>query len=189
MSYAGRLTLNPTKESDVRPMIRYICAECQVELRPPEQLDEVQEHVSHGLCRSCIAKEMKQLGLSLSDYLNELRQPVLVLDKNSRVITVNEPGQRVLGKTIPEIAGYLGGEVFGCVHAEEPEGCGGSLHCLSCVIRNTVEDTHKTGQAHLNVAACQDLDTISGPRLTRFIISTEKIADLVVLKIEDVISE
>jgi hypothetical protein len=170
-------------------MIRYICAECQIELRPPVQLDEEQEHVSHGLCRSCMAKAMNQLGLSLSDYLNELRQPVLVIDKNARVITVNGPGQRALRKTLPEIAGYLGGEVFGCVHAEEPEGCGGTLHCLSCVIRNTVEDTYKTGHAHLNVPACQDLDTLSGPRLTRFVISTEKIADLVVLKIEDVTSE
>ena len=170
-------------------MIRYLCADCQAELRPPEPSHDSQEHVSHGLCRGCMAKAMTRLGQSLNDYLNELQEPVLVMDKYARVITVNQPGEQVLGKPLPGISGYLGGEVFGCLHAKEPGGCGATLHCLSCVIRDTIEDTHRTGQAHHHIPACQDLDTVDGPRKTRFIISTEKVEELVLLTLEDISPE
>ncbi len=165
-------------------MIRHLCANCQVELRPAEQLDDKQEQISHGLCPACMAKVMSRLGQSLKEYLNEFSEPVLVLDKYSLVITTNNAGERVLGKNVPELTGYLGGDVLGCLHAKEPGGCGATLHCLSCVIRNTVKDTYQTGCEHQNVPACMDIDTISGPRKKSYNISTEKVDDLVLLKLE-----
>ena len=166
-------------------MIRYLCASCQSELRPPVPLDDDSpDQVSHGLCHACMAKAMSTLGQSLKEYLNDLPEPVLVVDKYALVITTNNAGERVLGKPLPEIAGYLGGEVLGCLHAEEPGGCGATLHCLSCVIRKTIKDTYQTGCEHLNVPACLDIDTISGPRKKSYNISTEKVDGLVLLKLE-----
>jgi len=167
-------------------MIRYLCAYCQIEIRPPEDLAENTDLVSHGICRSCLGDAMSKYGRSLSDFLNGFREPVLVVDQGGRIITVNGSGQEMLAKEIDQIEGYLGGEVFGCFHAKETGTCGEAIHCLSCVIRNTVEETYRTGVAHQNITACQDLDTVSGPRPARFSISTEKVDDSVVLKIEEV---
>lgn len=170
-------------------MIRYLCSFCQTELRPAEFLDEKEELISHGLCRSCLEKAMRKHGRCLNDYLGQFSEPVLVIDRNGRAITANKAGQYVLGKEIEEIEGYLGGEIFGCLHAQEEGGCGETLHCLSCVIRNTVEETYRTGLSQQKIPACQDLDTVSGPRTTRFIISTEKLDHAVLLKVDDIKTE
>lgn len=167
-------------------MIRYICFECQTELRPPDQLENPEELISHGLCRKCLEISMSRFGRSLTNYLQSFSEPVLVVDQDGRIITVNDSGQEVLSKNITKIEGYLGGQVFGCLHSREPGGCGETLHCLSCVVRNTVEETYKTGIAHHRIPACQDLDTVSGPRTTRFIISTEKIEKAVLLILEEI---
>jgi hypothetical protein len=129
---------------------------------------------------------MRKFGRSLTDYLQSFAEPVLVIDQDGRVITVNEPGRKVLNKGIKEIEGYLGGEVFGCEHSKEPGGCGETLHCLSCVVRSTVERTYHTGITHHRIPACPDLDIVSGPRTIKFIISTEKIEKAVLLKIEEI---
>lgn len=167
-------------------MIHYLCTFCQEELRPPEFPEEKEELISHGLCRPCLEKAMSRHGRSLNDYLRQFKEPVLVIDQNGRAITANDAGQQLLGKEMDEIEGYLGGEIFGCQHAQEEGGCGETLHCLSCVIRNTVEETYRTGIPHHKVPACQDLDTVAGPRKVRFIISTEKIDHSVLLKIDNI---
>lgn len=170
-------------------MIRYLCCECQAELRPPEETDAKEELVSHGLCRSCLEVSMSRFGRSLDEYLNSFAEPVLVVDQTGRIITINGMGQQVLSKPSDQIEGYLGGQVFGCLYAKEEGGCGETLHCLSCVIRTSVEETHRTGTAHHRVPACQDLDTVAGPRLTRFVISTEKIEDVVLLRVDEITAE
>ncbi len=167
-------------------MIYYLCSFCNAELRPPEFPDEKEELISHGLCRACLEKSMSKYGRGLDEFLENFSEPVLVVDQNGRAITANRAGRQVTGKELDQIEGYLGGEIFGCLHAQEDGGCGETIHCLSCVIRNTVVETYRTGTSHHRVPACQDLDTVSGPRTTRFIISTEKIDHAVLLRIDDI---
>ncbi len=92
---------------------------------------------------------------------------------------------RFLTKKTHEVEGQLGGDVFSCAYASLPGGCGQTIHCKSCTIRITVTDTAETGKQHERVEAYQELHHITGDRIIRFLISTEKVGDVVLLRIDD----
>lgn len=128
---------------------------------------------------------MTGLGESFEDFLDALQIPILVVDDNVRVLAANVLAREAVSKEMVQIKGYLGGEVFRCKHSRLLGGCGLSVHCKSCVIRVTVTKTFKSGKPCIQVPACLDLDTITGNRRIRCIISTEKVANAVLLYIDD----
>jgi hypothetical protein len=75
--------------------------------------------------------------------------------------------------------------VLECAHAREPGGCGETVHCLACTIRRNVVETHRTGvpgtrvPAHLNVARGDGVES------TRFVVSTRKVQQLLLLRIDE----
>ncbi len=166
-------------------MIEYRCTYCHQELRPATASPGGQNDVSHGICRACLGKVMAGLGQPLADYLNEIEAPVFMVNDSGRIVMANQQAQGLVDRPQNEIEGLLGGEVFGCPHANDPGGCGETLHCLSCAIRMTVMNTFTSGLSHHKVPACLDLDTMAGTRQMRFTISTEKIDQAVLLKIDE----
>ena len=166
-------------------MILRKCSICQAELGPPLEPEDPEVHTSHGICRDCLDGYLNGAGMSMEEFLDGLPVPIFVVDGEGRVQGANLLGRETVSKDLDQIAGYLGGEVFQCHYATLPGGCGHTLHCKSCVIRNTVMKTHETGVACIRVPACQDLDTFEGPRTIRFLISTEKAGDVVLLFIDD----
>jgi hypothetical protein len=92
----------------------------------------------------------------------------------------------MLGKGSPEIEGHKGGDVFECAYARLPEGCGNTIHCSGCTIRRTVMETHKTGKSSLRVPATLNRNDPEDPDKITLLISTEKIADVVLLRIDAV---
>ena len=166
-------------------MIKRTCSICQAELGPPLEPEIPEVHTSHGICQDCLEEYLKGEGMPMGDFLDSLPAPIFIVDGEGRVQTANRLGREAVSKDLGQIEGYLGGEVFQCHYATLPGGCGNTLHCKSCVIRNTVMKTHETGEACVRVPACQDLDTFAGPRTIRFLISTEKVGDVVLLFIDD----
>jgi hypothetical protein len=63
------------------------------------------------------------------------------------------------------------------------------LHCKTCTIRKTITDTLQTGRSHIGVAAYPDLRHITGESRIRFIISTEKVGNAVMLRIDEISEE
>lgn len=167
-------------------MIKRECSICGAELGLPLEREIPGISVSHGICRSCLDVYMVGLGIPMKQFLDTLKVPIFIMDQERRIQGANDLGRQLVSKDIGQITGYLGGEVFQCVHASEPGGCGQTLHCRSCVIRNSVLKTFETGEACIHVPACQDLDTYLGPRTVRFLISTEKVDDAVLLFIDDI---
>lgn len=165
------------------PFMKTICAHCSVELSSDRtQADDL---LSHGLCRPCLDNVMAGSGHSLESYLNRFNVPVFVVDANYCIVSANDQGQVLAVHDLEEIRGDLTGDVFGCLHADDPDGCGESLHCRTCTIRNTIKQVIETGDPCLHQLACQDLDTVIGPRSVSFIISAEKAGDSVLLKIDE----
>jgi hypothetical protein len=154
-------------------------------MHPGNEREKQDGRISHGICRSCLGDFMKGQGQALSEFLDSLGVPIIATDGNVRVLGANALAREAVSKECMEIAGRLVGEVFGCQHAEEAGGCGGTLHCLSCVLRSTVEVTSKTGNPSVQVPSCLDLDTVAGKRRVRFLVSTEKVDDSVLLRIDD----
>ena len=149
--------------------------------------DGLDDIVTRGTCPECknyfFASESP---VPLSDYLNRLGVPVLVLDDDVRVRGFSEQARALLGKGLQNIKGQYGGDVIECAYARLPGGCGNSEHCAACTIRRTVVDTYETGKSHLKVAAYQNVQMQRHVRETLFLISTEKAGNFVLLKIEEI---
>lgn len=69
---------------------------------------------------------------------------MFVVDYDVRLIVANRSAVEFLGGNRDRILSRRGGEVFNCIHAAEE--CGQSLHCRSCVIRNSVNTAYKGSQ-------------------------------------------
>lgn len=162
--------------------MKTVCTYCHKTLNPKELEDE--QRISHGICRGCIEDLMAGSGQSVASFLNRFPVPIFVVADDGCVINANQQGLELVGKSLGEVSNSLGGEVFGCLYADEPGGCGETLHCRSCTIRNTVMETLTTGYPCYRVPACQDLDTLVGPRQVHFLISTEKVGNAVWLRID-----
>jgi len=166
-------------------MIQRICSICHTTLGPPLETEKQEIHYSHGICRECLGEYLEGSGIPMIDFIDSLPVPIFVVDGDGRIQSANKLGRETVSKDMDHITGYLGGEVFQCHYATLPGGCGQTLHCKSCVIRNTVMATHATGEPCIRIPACLDLDTIEGNRRIRFLISTEMIGDAVLLFIEN----
>lgn len=122
--------------------MRHICAFCKKELAPPDGDDE---KVSHGICTPCYNHAKASLGVDLKEFLNMLDYPVLLVDNDVRVLSSNIKAAQFTEKSQEVMTGQYGGEVFECEHAKLPEGCGKTVHCSACVIRNSVNEAYQTG--------------------------------------------
>ncbi len=125
-------------------MLRVVCCYCkkQVKTKPSDT-----DAISHGVCDQCLPLMVRELGQPMSEFLDELRPPVLVVQDNARVIAANAAARKMLTREQLEICGELAGDVIGCRHAREPGGCGQTIHCKSCAIRQCVTHTMDTGRA------------------------------------------
>jgi len=152
-----------------------------------EKSDNGYDGISHGMCKECYdfigQNGAKQ---TLSQFLERSTIPILVVCGDVRVRAANAASQELLGKEICDIEGRLGGDVIECVQARLPGGCGKTDHCLTCTIRNTVTDTAETGIAHDRVDVMADLVTPDGVKSMKIVISTERLGESVLLRIDDI---
>jgi len=141
--------------------------------------------VSHGLCKPCAHHFKAQVGMPLSEYLDGIHAPVLVVTSEGTIGIVNSEACELLGKSVAQVQGFKGGDVFECENARLPGGCGQTVHCSGCTIRNTVMDTLETGEPHLKVPAYLNQHSDREPRRYVLLISTEKRGGVVFLKVEE----
>jgi hypothetical protein len=66
-----------------------------------------------------------------------------------------------------------------------PAAAGNTIHCKSRTIRNLVLDTHATGRSFERVPACQDIQLPDEVKTLNIAVSTEKVGDFVLLRIDD----
>ncbi|MFT3917540.1 MAG: hypothetical protein QM704_26670 [Anaeromyxobacteraceae bacterium] len=68
----------------------------------------------------------------------------MVVDGDGRVVAANRQAGAALGREPSQLRGLLGGEAMACVYSRLPGGCGKTVHCKDCTIRNTVTKVSKT---------------------------------------------
>ena len=165
--------------------MKRVCAWCKKELEVDSSANPEQV-ITHGICKDCRENVLFQMGVELKVYLDSLDVPVVVVNGEGIVETANDRAQTLLRKRLPEIKGYRGGEVFECAYARMPEGCGSTIHCSGCTIRNTVMQTHGTGKSFLTVPATLNHKASENIEKTALLISTEKLAGVVLLRIDKI---
>ena len=121
----------------------------------------------------------------MKDFIDQLVRPVLVVNSEGRVKTGNEAACEMLNKGIDSMEGYMGGDVVECAYAKLPGGCGKTKHCTGCTIRNTVMRTFSTGKSQSKVEAYQYIQMPDDVKKMRFLITTEKVGEIVLLKIDE----
>lgn len=129
-----------------------VCSYCRGKIR--EDSSGRSFDVSHGMCQPC-ADHFERLwgGMSISEYLDGLPQPVMVVNADGCVVAANERLAAVLGKDRAELRGMRGGEALACAHSRLPEGCGKTVHCRECTIRRAVSRVAETGVPQERVPA------------------------------------
>jgi hypothetical protein len=165
--------------------MKQVCLYCGCYLGSVETTLGDSTLISHGVCSICFPTFMRGMGQPLTDFLDALPGPIYVVDAECRVVGANTLGLQQVSKDLSAIEGQLAGEVFECKYAKLPGGCGRTLHCKTCTIRRTVTKTAETGESCLRVPAFIDLADISKDMTVRFLISTEKVNDAVLLRIDD----
>lgn len=146
----------------------------------------MEREITHGICSVCALKFTRSVPKTVKSMLDLIDEPVLILDSLGIVKTANESGLRLLGKGLDSVADHPGGDALECSYASLPEGCGKTEHCKTCAIRNILMDTLTSGKSYKKVPAYQKILTPNGERLMRFYISTEKMGEQILLRIDDV---
>lgn len=130
------------------------CSWCNEFLDTIEVGVHLEEGIIQGICGSCVENFLFQKGVPLRRYLDSLPMPVLVVDADMVVQTMNTAALKLQGRSPEEKGGVLrGGDVFECAQARLPGGCGRTIHCSGCSIRRTVTKTWETGEPQSNVPA------------------------------------
>jgi PAS domain-containing protein len=158
--------------------MKSICAWCKKEL----SADSGQP--AHGMCAACRDIFFPSQGQpSFRRHLDRLAVPLLVVDDDARVLIANKQARLIFGKTPEEIEGKLYGMAVDCSNAHLLGRCGRTVHCRECSIRHVVADTYATGRSHSNVPVCLDTTSSQGRSKLRFLISSEKAGEVVLLRL------
>lgn len=137
--------------------MRVVCSYCRQVIREAPRSGACE--VSHGMCARC-GEYFARLwgGMELSEYLDTLPCPVIVVNGDGRVVAANQKIATLFGRERAELRGLLGGEAMACVYSRLPEGCGRTLHCRECTIRRAVTQVAGTGGRLQRVPAYLDTD-------------------------------
>ena len=168
--------------------MRKRCAWCKKDMGEVSGEADGQRVITHGICEECAFHLIAQGGMPLQEFLDGLPEPVMAVDSDVNVQMANKEISRLLHKDLSLNVGAKGGEVFECKYARFPEGCGGTIHCSGCAIRRTITETFLSGQSQEKVPAClRQIPSDPGEeQAVRFLISTEKVNGVVLLRIDEV---
>ena len=169
----------------VGALMRLVCAWCGVEIDCSGYNEMIDPNTSHGMCPACSASlACQERGAPLEEYLDTIPIPVLLVDDNNHLVTMNTQARATLKKESDETRTRLSEKVFDCVFSRSSEGCGRRIHCSGCVIRRSVTATFKTGEAWVSVPAALCATSPDQPAETVLNVTTSKIAGVVLLRLE-----
>jgi len=161
------------------------CAWCGQDIKTADEKEEKNDFpVSHGICSDCAIKMLKEIN-QVESFINRFKQPIMLVDNINNTIILNDAARAASHLDFAVAGTFKCGLVLGCVHADEPEGCGNTIHCQGCVINRAIKETEKTGKPYIE-EACADEKFFVDARNPTMIISTEKLGDRILLKIDPI---
>lgn len=141
---------------------------------------------SRGFCDECFSKILNNRDQLKEEIIDNIDLPVIVIDDNLNTFTANNSLLEFIDKSLSEVAGQLGGDVFNCKYTELEGGCGKTQFCDDCEIRNLVVKTLKEGVPCKEESVRLFLVMKGREIETMLSISTKIIENKVFLQINDV---
>lgn len=116
--------------------------------------------------------------------LNSRPMPTLLMQSDPRlVVTGNKSARQLFNKSLAEIEGHRGGQVFDCIHSFTEKGCGLDENCEDCKIKGAVLDTFASGNPHNNVEIVLNIKKQEGTVPYAMVVSTEKVGDFALITV------
>jgi hypothetical protein len=116
--------------------------------------------------------------------VNSRPMPTLLMQADPRVVVAaNKSARQLFNKSLAEIEGHRGGEVFDCIHSFTEKGCGLDENCEDCKIKGAVLDTFASGTPHDNVRTVLDIKKEDGTIPYAMIVQTESVGDFVLITV------
>jgi hypothetical protein len=165
--------------------MRRVCAWCSSEMEPIEHKYGDVELISHGICVNCSNQLSNPSPEAIQDFLERLPYPVMIVDSDTVILAANNLALGAMGKSEYEVVNKLAGLAVECAHANSGQECGTSRYCQGCEIRESVNETFSTGLGVECLPAT--LTRSNGSTLVdiQHHISTEKVGDIVLLRLDD----
>jgi len=160
------------------------CSWCSKEFDISKRSGQPDRGMIPPLCAACSELMVFQMGVPLQTFIDRLPAPIFVVNDNVEVQAANTLGLKLLNKESRAVLKKLGGIVFECAYARLPEGCGKTVHCSGCAIRRAVYQTFESGKSLSDVPATIHHSGQGEPQDIALLISTEKMGDVILLKVE-----
>ena len=157
-----------------------ICSYCGRYIKEDKPFEN--NKLTHGICLDCFVPSTTLThGYSYDEYLETFDVPVVIMDSRHKILAANQGALAMLDKPIDRLKGMLGGEALECPHSKLPGGCGRTIHCQTCTIRNLILRTMEQRISYHNEPVT--LETEEGR--SDFVISTIFYDDLIQIVFED----
>jgi len=117
-------------------------------------------------------------------FVNSFEFPALLMQTDPRqVVTANQKACEVFSKSLSDIEGYRGGQVFDCIHSFTEKGCGLDPNCEDCKIKNAVVDTFTSGNSYEGIQTILEVkkNNVTSPYTIK--LSTKKVGDFALITI------
>lgn len=141
---------------------------------------------AHHVCGCCAEHFTLPPSGPLQKHLDQVDVPVLVIELHAGnyLITraVNKKACDWLGKEPREIIQHLSGNVIECAFARLTEGCGNTLFCADCEIKQSVAGTAQTGLPRVKVKHTLLQGDPDHPSPVELFITTMKAGSMVLLR-------
>ena len=103
---------------------------------------ELGSMIYQSVLRSRMEVQLRESRADLLAIFENSPTMIILVNERLDVVMVNSAMATFIGDETSSIVGKKMGEAVHCIHSyEEPEGCGFSLLCKSCAVRNALEST------------------------------------------------
>jgi len=164
------------------------CMWCSQKIAEVSDSLEQERTSAYAVCRCCAEHVTLPPSGPLQKYLDQVNAPVLAIELHAGhymiIRAVNRKACEWLGKEPREIIQHLSGNVIDCAYARLTEGCGKTLFCASCAIKQAVVGTAKTGEPRVHARVVFSQGDPDHPSQVTLSITTLKAGNRVLLKAE-----
>ena len=116
--------------------------------------------------------------------VNSRQLPTLLMQAEPRlIVTANKSARKLFNKSLSEIEGHRGGQVFDCIHSFTEAGCGLDENCEDCKIKGAVLDTFASGKSHTNVETVLNIKKQEETMPYAMIVTTESVGNFVLITV------
>jgi PAS domain-containing protein len=161
------------------------CSLCGHNFGEAEKTSPTVDAMAGAVCDGCARRLLAECGVELGRYLEGLGSPVMLVDPDGVVVAASPQALEKLGMDASEVEGRLCGDVFRCVNASLPGGCGKTVHCHKCRLRRCVVATIESKAATLNVPVRLKTGDPDDPTWLGIVVSSEYFSGIVLLRIDE----